>query len=157
MDGNLFRKKSMDRVTSPEQLTDYIKVSNPGVWMLLAAIIIFLVGICVWGAFGKLETKLPVAAVSENGATVCYVKEADIATVEKGMTVRCGDKEYTIADIGAAPIAVTADIGEYALHVGNIQSGEWVYIVSFDTELPDGVYRAEIIKNSVSPLSFVFN
>ena len=26
---NLFRKKSMDRISSPEQLNDYIRVSTP--------------------------------------------------------------------------------------------------------------------------------
>lgn len=53
----LFRKKSIERVTSPEQLNDYIRVSNPGVWMILAAVVILLAGVCVWGFFGRLDTK----------------------------------------------------------------------------------------------------
>ncbi len=47
MDKQLFRKSSIERVSSPEQLNDYIKVSNPGVWMILAAIIALLIGVCV--------------------------------------------------------------------------------------------------------------
>ena len=77
MNDKIFRKKSIDRMSSPEQLNDYIKVTNPGVWMALAAIVILLIGVCVWGVFGKLETKLPVAAVSQDGQTVLYVKEND--------------------------------------------------------------------------------
>ena len=68
MNDKIFRKKSIDRMSSPEQLNDYIKVTNPGVWMVLAAIVILLVGVCVWGVFGKLETKLSVAAVSQDGS-----------------------------------------------------------------------------------------
>ncbi len=51
----LFRQKSLDKITSPEQMGDYIRVSNPSVWMILAAIIALLVGVCVWGIFGRLE------------------------------------------------------------------------------------------------------
>ena len=33
MENKLFRQKSIDRVSSPEQLQDYMRVTNPGVWM----------------------------------------------------------------------------------------------------------------------------
>lgn len=44
MNQQLFRKKSVDKVSSPEQLNEYIRVANPGVWMVLAAIVILLAG-----------------------------------------------------------------------------------------------------------------
>lgn len=47
MEKQIFRKKSVERVSSPEQLSDYIRVSNPSVWMTLAAIIVLLAGVCV--------------------------------------------------------------------------------------------------------------
>ena len=45
MDHSVFRQKSMERITSPEQMNDYIRVSNPSVWMLLAAVIVLLIGV----------------------------------------------------------------------------------------------------------------
>lgn len=30
MSDQIFRKKSLDRISSPEQLNDYIRVANPG-------------------------------------------------------------------------------------------------------------------------------
>ena len=45
MDNQLFRKKSLDKVSSPEQLNDYIRVSNPGVWIALTAVIVLLFGV----------------------------------------------------------------------------------------------------------------
>ena len=68
MNKQIFRKKSVDRMSSPEQLNDYIKVTNPGVWMALAAIVILLIGVCVWGVFGTLETKPAVAATPKRPA-----------------------------------------------------------------------------------------
>ena len=35
-----FRQESLDRAKSPEQLDDYIRVSNPGVWMVLGAVLL---------------------------------------------------------------------------------------------------------------------
>lgn len=59
---DLFRKKSIEKVTSPEQLNDYIRVSNPGVWTVLAAVVILLAGACVWGVFGRLDSAVQTAA-----------------------------------------------------------------------------------------------
>ena len=157
MNKQIFRKKSVDRMSSPEQLNDYIKVTNPGVWMVLAAIVILLVGVCVWGVFGKLETKLSVAAVSQDGQTVLYVKEDNIASVRENMSVYVGDDTYKVTSVSSQPVAVTEEISEYARHTGELSIGEWVYIVPIDGNMPDGVYRAQVVVDSVSPLYFVFN
>lgn len=157
MNKQIFRKKSVDRMSSPEQLNEYIKVTNPGVWMALAAIVILLIGVCVWGVFGKLETKLSVAAVSQDGQTVLYVKEDNIASVRENMSVYVGDETYKVTSVSAQPVAVTEEISEYARHTGELSIGEWVYVVQIDGNIPDGAYRAQIVTDSVSPLYFVFN
>lgn len=51
----LFRKKSLERISSPEQLKDYIHVTTPGVWFVLLAITVLLAGVLVWAAFGTME------------------------------------------------------------------------------------------------------
>ncbi len=43
----IFRKASLDRVLSPEQLNDYIKISRPSVWLILGTVIVLLIGVCV--------------------------------------------------------------------------------------------------------------
>lgn len=55
MKNSIFRKKSMDRVSSPEQLNDYIRVTSPGVWLFLIALILLLTGFIIWAAFGRLD------------------------------------------------------------------------------------------------------
>ena len=52
---SIFRKKSLERVTSPEQLDDYIKVTTPSVWIILAATLILIIGVLVWAVFGKIR------------------------------------------------------------------------------------------------------
>lgn len=157
MNEQLFRKKSIEKVSSPEQLDEYIRVSTPGVWMALAAIVILLVGVCVWGVIGHLDTTVSVAAVAENGETVLYVKEAQIGSVAQGMTVRIGEQECAITAIAPEPVAVDSSFSDYALHVGGLQRGEWVYAVRVSPPLPDGVYSGKIVIEQVSPISFILN
>ena len=59
----LFRKSSMDRLRSPEQLNEYIRVARPGVWLVLAAIILLLAGVVVWGVFGSVDGVRPISFV----------------------------------------------------------------------------------------------
>ena len=44
---NIFRKKALDRISSPENLTDYLRVANPGIWVVLAAVILLLAGVII--------------------------------------------------------------------------------------------------------------
>lgn len=55
--------------------------------MLLSCIIILLVGMCVWGFFGKLDTSVSALAICNDGKTVCYVSQNVLSDIEKGMTV----------------------------------------------------------------------
>ena len=52
---SIFRKKSIDRVSSPEQLNDYIKVTTPSVWLILFATLFLIAGTLIWAIFGKIE------------------------------------------------------------------------------------------------------
>lgn len=156
MEKQIFRKKSMERVSSPEQLNDYIRVSNPSLWMTIAAIIVLLAGACMWGIFGQLETKVRVAAKAEENAIICYVKESEIDRIADGMTVEIGEGTFIVAEIPAEPVKMD-DSDAYLLHIGGLQAGEWVYKIKLDGTLAAGAYAADIIVESVSPLSFVFN
>ena len=75
MSKQLFRQKSIDKITSPEQVNDYIRVSNPSVWMILAAVIVLLIGVCVWGMFGSLDTTLQTGGVCKDGQLVLMHNE----------------------------------------------------------------------------------
>lgn len=58
---NLFRKKNLDKISSPEQLNDYIRVTKPSVWLTLLALVILLLGMLAWSILGTVEV------VNKNG------------------------------------------------------------------------------------------
>ena len=61
--GSIFRQKSLDRVSSPDQLNDYIRVTTPSVWLVLAALVVLLAGMLAWSVLGRVE------AVNADGTT----------------------------------------------------------------------------------------
>ena len=118
---NLFRPKSLERISSPEQLNSYIRVPTPSVWLLLTAIVILLVGVCVCGVFGHMYTELPVVAVSTDGAMTAYVREADVEKVTAGMPVSIAGVEDKVLSISAEPVRVDDSFTDYMRHVGGLQ------------------------------------
>ncbi len=59
----IFRKKSMDRVSSPEALNDYIRVTTPSVWIVLIALVLLLLGMLAWSILGRVTVH------NEDGST----------------------------------------------------------------------------------------
>lgn len=59
----IFREKSLERVSSPEALNDYIRVTTPSVWVVLAAAVVLLVGMLCWSIFGRVTVR------NEDGST----------------------------------------------------------------------------------------
>ena len=69
-------KKPM-RISSPEQVDDYIRVTTPGMWLWVAAILILLGAGIIWGFATKLEMK----KVDQKGqVTTEYVTPASFVT-----------------------------------------------------------------------------
>lgn len=67
---SIFRKESLDRIESPEQLDAYIRVSRPAVWVVLLALLIAAVSVIVWSIVGTLPETMTVNGVSVGGNIV---------------------------------------------------------------------------------------
>lgn len=154
---SIFRQKSLDRVNSPEQLSSYLKATSPSVWFVLIAIIILLLGVIVWGFMGKLETTVTTGAYVENGKVYCYVNEDYQGKVKEGHIIRIEEKEYIVESFGfAGQVKEYSD--KYVVHLIGLNEDDFVYAaVSTCKDLKDGPYKATLVLDSVSPLSFVFN
>lgn len=139
MPGGLFREKSLKRISSPEELDSYIKVSNPSVWLTFGAILMLTIGLCVWTIFGRLEQLIPASASVQDGTMSVTVHVEQINQLKNGMEVRVdGDPIGTVSQI--TPLSD----GTYLLEVAG-------------STLADGIYGAEIVAESLSPLYFIVN
>lgn len=58
MNDSIFRKKSIDRISSPEESLDYLKVTRPAVWMILVVIVLIILAIVIWSITGRIEENI---------------------------------------------------------------------------------------------------
>ena len=58
MGNRVFRKVSLERLSSPEQLDQVMQVTNPRGWLALAAVGSLLAMAIAWGIFGSLSEKV---------------------------------------------------------------------------------------------------
>ncbi len=153
----LFRKKSVEAIESPEELHNYLKVTSPGVWFFLAAVAVLLVGVIIWGIFGRIETKTKVAVVSENGQCVCVVKYDDLKQVLPIGQVTVDGKDYAFTKNVSEPKTVSDDTDVYLSLAGEFKSGDMICSVEMKDTLKEGVYEAFVVTDSLQPISLLLD
>ena len=135
MGNTVFREKTMDKISSPEQLTDYLRVTNPGIWVILAAVVLLLGALLAWSAVGTLETTADAKAIIQDHTAQVVTVGTESGEVRTGMPLRIASREYIISN---------TDTDEYGRTVA-----------SAETDLPDGAYDAEIVVEQIRPIEFL--
>ena len=126
----------MQQITSPEQLSDYLRVTNPGVWALLITVILLLMGVIAWSVSGTIETTVDAKAVVNNNMARIITLDDPGVELEAGMQFRVGSKEEGIIS--------SLDMDEYGRTIATGQ-----------VSLPDGRYDAEIVTELIHPIQFL--
>ncbi|MBO7422931.1 MAG: hypothetical protein J6T99_06040 [Oscillospiraceae bacterium] len=138
MENQIFREKSLERLSSPEELNDYLHVTNPAIWVVLVAVILLLSGLLIWSSFTAIESSVAGTAVADKGVlTVTFEDEKKEQKIEPGMEVTVGN---TCVEI----ISVTTD-----------ENGRRTAMAT--ANLPDGVYDAKVGYQSTRILHLLFN
>lgn len=150
MSNSVFRKESLDRISSTDDIQSYMKINSPRLWMLLIAIMALLAGFIIYASFITLDNSVPVKAqvylYEDNGFAFndieVEIPDSVSETVKVGMTVRLGELEGSIT----------------ALYEN--QSNGKIAMVTMDDSsviLKEAAYDAEIVLETFSPMSFLFN
>lgn len=139
MSEELFRKKCLNKIQSPDNLEEYIRVSDPCVWLFLAGVILLLAGACIWGIFGRVDSTVNTSVYAEDGISACYIDEEDIFSVKAGMTVKFDGYEANISEIS-----------------GKDQQ-YYVCLLESEQNIPDGLYSGKVVVATNKPISFILN
>ena len=132
-EGQLFRRKALDKMSSPDQLTDYLKVTNPSVWAILIAVVLLLVGVLVWACVGTLQTRANAKVIVRDNVAAVLV--ADPYVVEEGMVVTIGSQQYPIE---------STKVDEYGRTVGIARIA-----------LPDATYDGKMVVEETHAIDFL--
>ena len=134
-DQTLFRKKAMNRISSPEDLTGYLRVTSPGMWIILAAVIVLLAGLFAWSAVGTLETTVDATAIVQDHTAQIVASGQGADELEAGMPLRIASQEFVI---------VSVDYDEYGRATAHAE-----------VPLPDGIYDAAVVVDQTRPIEFL--
>ena len=138
MDNQIFRKESLDQISSPEQLNDYLRVTNPAVWLVLTAVILLLAGMLLWASVASIDSFASGTGQVQDGTMRIMFEDVQIAkSVQTGMTVTAGDVSAQVSSIG-----YTDDGEMFALA---------------PTSLADGTYSVQVVYKKTQVLSLLFN
>lgn len=138
MEQPLFRKESIERVSSPEQLSDYLHVTSPAIWVVLAAVILLLASLFVWSGVTAVESYATGTAEVRGGVlTLTFDDALRAGNVEVGMNVRVGDLVTPVRSVGT--------------------DGDGRLLAVADANLPDGSYEARVGYRSTQIIDILFN
>ena len=147
----LFREKNLEQIESPEALNDYLQVTSPGIWILLATIVVFLAGACIWGTFGKT------AVIANNEGTVCLVPEKALKSAVENRTVKIDKVEYDLSPETLEPMVISEDTNIYWILAGDFKIGDIVYQIPVSESLDEGVYTGTVVTETLTPMSLLLN
>lgn len=134
----LFRKESMDRISSPEQLGEYLHVTKPAVWVVLIAVLLLVGSLVVWSTVTSVESCAVGTAEAHNGVlTLTFEDTKKAENVEVGMNIQIGEYSTSVLSVG-----LDEDGNRFAVA---------------ETNLTDGIYKARVGYRSMRILEMLFN
>ena len=96
---DIYRKKAIDRLSSPEQLDKMIPITQPSTWLILLGLFIISISVGIWAIFGEItetytaqgivtvaDEKLDEAG-QENYMLLCFIQQSDAGSVSVGMPI----------------------------------------------------------------------
>ena len=159
--GSIFNRRATEKLRSPDDLDKYVRVTNPGVWVVLAACIALLAGLLAWGVFGSVTTSVSATGVSVDGQAMCFLHAEDAAKVHVGDKANVGGEQLTVSEISSVPLS-RDEAGKVLTSdylVSTLVNGDWAYRVVFDgdtSDLATGVpLQVSITTERIAPISLV--
>ena len=138
MEESIFRKKSLERISSPEELDETLRVTDPSVWIVLAAVILLLAGMLIWSSFASIDSLVTGTAQVENGSMRITFDDPQMAVnVKAGMKVVVGETEGSISGVGT--------------------DSNGTLFATASTTLSDGTYPVKVILRQTQVMHLLFN
>lgn len=111
---DLYRKASLERISSPEQLDKVLKVTSPMSWLALIGITVILIVTVVWSIIGTIPVTITTKGIvsSAVGSNAVYTHEAGTAVsvrVRVGSELHLGDPVLTYRNESNEIVTIYSD------------------------------------------------
>jgi hypothetical protein len=166
----IFRQESIDRISSPDRLDEYIKVSSPSIWLVLIALFVLFASVSVWGFTGTLPKTLTVNGIVEkNEKVVCFIDANALDKDIKGCKVQVASAgnatcDGFVSDVSLNPYSVQEIKVKYKSDwvMQKLVTSDYSYAVTIDLSgspiYTDGmITNVTIITEEIKPISYLLN
>jgi hypothetical protein len=165
MNDSIFSKKAMKKLRSPDDMEKYLRVTNPGMWIILCACAALLIGLMAWAFFGSMFTTVSAMCTKLDGRMVSLIPPDDLSRISIGDETYIIGVAYEVSEFGPDPISKLEAIemlgSEYLANT--LMKDAWAYPVYFTSELeediPDEMLKltnAIIITREMRPIETLF-
>ena len=151
-----------ERISSPEQLHNYIRVTNTGAWIILSSIIIFILGFFYWIFNGRLEISFQDYVYTDENNSFAFLTIDKVLSVKKGMNVRISGLEdsgsvESISEKTEPYENIVNQIGYKTAELIGLTERSRVFKVSISLKnAPRNLSRGVFIIDTVAPYSLLF-
>jgi hypothetical protein len=135
MKNSIFREKSLDRISAPEHIDDYMRVTSPSMWLILGAIILLLVAAVIWSITGRIETTVTAEGQVQDQSATVELSAAEAEGLTVGSEARIGDMIGAVTEV--------------------IPETDNVLVVAAIPEAPDGSAEITLVTECIAPITFL--
>ena len=138
MDNQTKKTAGAKQITSPDQLHDYLHVTNAAVWIVMALIILLLVVSLIWSSQTTIDSYTDATAKVTGRSMIVRIDNPNLQDkIQSGMTILVGDTKTKVAS------------------VGHDENGQLFAVAG--TTLANGTYNARVVYKQTKVLSLLFN
>ena len=161
VNSSIFNKKATEKLRSPDDLDKFVRVTNPSVWVVLAACVALLAGLLTWGVFGAVTSSVSATGVAIDGKALCFLDAEDAAKVDVDDDANVAGRPMKVASVAVVPVS-QKEAGEilasdYLVHA--LMKGDWAYQVTFEGDASDLINAVPLTVNitveSDTPISLI--
>lgn len=152
----LFRERSIESIDSPESLNDYLQVTSPGIWLVLVAVISILIGVIFWSIYGRINTTVTLAVISDGEKQTCLIPYDKMDDILSTGVIVVDEHIYSLqSDSDMETMIVSDTTNPYVRIKGNLEIGDVIVGIPITADLPEGVYTGTVITETLQPISLL--
>lgn len=161
--GKKDRNGAASSVRSLDELDRVLKITTPGIWMVILACFALLAGVLAWGFYGTVSKGAFASGIVKDGKLICILDPEEAKLIGEGDTAVTDGQTLTVEKIAELPVSreeAKKLLGSEYL-VSENMNGDWAYPVTLlpadGSVFSDGtVLYFEIITEKVSPISMIW-